>query len=318
MNQRPETTAHLHYRIPAVRHLAWMCHTPQLISSPLAFAPEKYLPEDTEERLMAWDRAPRLGPAVLTEQPARRLGHYFERLYECLIQDLLGWEILLKNQPVRNNGITLGELDFVVRNPTDNVVEHHEIAVKFYLGHLEANRETALWYGPNAKDRLDIKSQRLIGHQSQMTERPEARILLESLGIETPTRPRIFMPGYLFYPLGEKLPPPDHIPSDHLRGDWLYIDDLDKTANAGVVGYAGKTDTRTWIPLLKPHWLGPWRQKQAPDRQETEEALEVVRSAGIPRLFAVLEQSPVDGYWQETSRLFVVPDTWPASDPLFQ
>ncbi|MDL0430290.1 DUF1853 family protein [Marinobacter sp. TBZ242] len=301
MSQRSESTVHLQYRVPAVRHLAWMCHAPQLISSAMGFAPENHLPQDTEQRLKAWDSAPHRGPAVLTEEPAPRLGHYFERLYECLIQDLLGWEILLKNQPVRNNGITLGELDFVVRNPADNVVEHHEIAVKFYLGHLDAGRDIPLWYGPNSRDRLDIKTQRLISHQSQMSERPEALTLLESLGIETPTRPRIFMPGYLFYPLGETVSPPTGIPPDHLRGDWLYVDELDQMMD----------NTRRWIPLIKPHWLGPWCQEEAPDYQETEAALEVVRSAGIPRLFAVLERSPADGYWWETSRLFVVPAAWP-------
>ncbi|MGM0774121.1 DUF1853 family protein [Marinobacter sp.] len=303
MSQRPETTAHLRYHVPAVRHLAWMCHAPQLISSPMGFVPEKYLPEDAEERLEAWDHNPGAGPAVLTEQPARRLGHYFERLYECLIENLLGWEILLKNQPVRSNGLTLGELDFVVRNPADNSVEHHEIAVKFYLGYPEADQDTVLWYGPNSKDRLDIKTRRLVGHQSQMTQRPEARNLLTSLGIETPARPRVFMPGYLFYPLGKTLARPADVPPDHLRGGWLYLHQLDDMIDRPA----------RWVPLVKPHWLGPWRQPQAPDFRKTKEALEDVRSAGVPRLFAALEQSPVDGFWQETSRLFVVPEAWPAT-----
>lgn len=303
MSQRPETTAHLQYRVPAVRHLAWMCHAPQLISSDMGFAPEKYLPENAEERLKAWDQSPQRGPAVLTENPPRRLGLYFERLYECLMRDLLGWEILLKNQPVRSNGITLGELDFVIRNPENHAIEHHEIAVKFYLGHCKPGQDTALWYGPNSRDRLDIKSQRLTSHQSQMTVRPEARSLLEPLGIEAPVRPRVFMPGYLFYPLGKTLQPPANVPPGHLRGDWLYIDQLDEMTD----------HTEWWIPLIKPHWLGPWRQRHAPDYKDTREALDVVRSAGIPRLFAVLERSDVDGFWQETSRIFVVPGAWPVS-----
>lgn len=291
-----------------MRHLAWMCHAPQLISSPMGFAPETYLPDDAEERLKVWDSAPELGPEVLTEPPARRLGHYFERLYECLMQDLLGWEVMLKNQPVRSNGITLGELDFLVRNPADNVVEHHEIAVKFYLGHQDDGQARPLWYGPNTRDRLDLKTQRLTDHQSQLTARPETRNLLASLDIQTPVRPRIFMPGYLFYPLDTPLSPPECIPVGHLRGDWLYISDLDEmNATVNVTAADGKR----WIPLVKPHWLGPWRQQETPDPQSTEDALAVVRSADVPRLFAVLERSPEDGYWSETSRVFVVPSTWP-------
>ena len=218
----------------------------------MGFAPETYLPDDAEERLKVWDSAPELGPEVLTEPPARRLGHYFERLYECLMQDLLGWEVMLKNQPVRSNGITLGELDFLVRNPADNVVEHHEVAVKFYLGHQNDCQARPLWYGPNTRDRLDLKTQRLTDHQSQLTARPETRNLLASLDIQTPVRPRIFMPGYLFYPLDMPLSPPECIPVGHLRGDWLYISDLDEMNATGNVTAA---DGKRWIPLAKPHWL---------------------------------------------------------------
>ncbi|WP_040474144.1 DUF1853 family protein [Marinobacter algicola] len=307
MNQGPESLTPHQYHVPAVRHLAWMCRAPQLISSSMGFDPENYLPDDTVERLKVWDHAPHLGPSVLTEEPAPRLGHYFERLYECLMKDLLGWEILLKNQPVRNNGITLGELDFVVRNPADNVIEHHEIAVKFYLGHHETEKDKPLWYGPNARDRLDIKTRRLTDHQSQLTAKPEARNLLTSLGIDMPARPRIFMPGYLFYPLKTALPSPNSIPPGHLRGHWLYIDNLDAK---DTTGNKETTDTKHWIPLIKPHWLGPWRQQEAPDRNQTEDALDMVRSAGIPRLFAALEQCD-DGHWWETSRVFVVPNAWP-------
>ena len=94
----------------------------------------------------------------------------------------------------------------------------------------------------------------------------------------------------------------------HLRGDWLYISDLDEMNATGNLTAA---DGKRWIPLVKPHSLGPWRQQETPDPQSTEDALAVVRSAGVPRLFAVLERSPEDGYWSETSRVFVVPSTWP-------
>lgn len=276
----------------------------------MEFDPGNYLPEDVGARLMAWDREPHRGPAILTEQPAKRLGHYFERLYECLIRDLIGWEILLKNQPIRSNGITLGELDFIVRNPADGGVEHHEIAVKFYLGHLDVGESLPRWYGPNARDRLDLKTDRLKSHQSQLTKHAETRHLLTSHGIETPVRPRIFMPGYLFYPSTHSLPEPKDVPPDHLRGHWLSINELDESANrAGV----SPQSTQHWIPLNKPHWLGTWHQQHAPDPQETEKALDVIRSVHIPRLFAVLTPCTESRGWRETDRVFVVPGHWPSA-----
>lgn len=132
------------------------------------------------------------------------MGFYFERLYRVLLQDLLGWDILLQNQQIQSNGRTIGELDFVVHNGSEDRIEHHEIAIKFYLGVNQPAGPT-LWYGPNAKDRLDLKTAGMLHKQSQRTHLPEARTLLANAGITGPVTPRIFMPGYLFYPLPRKL-----------------------------------------------------------------------------------------------------------------
>lgn len=320
MNQQPQNTpfandfsaAIAQYRVPAVRHLAWMSRAPQLIGPAVRFDLSEHLPEDLEQRLRAWDKAPQTGPAVLTEKPAQRLGKYFENLYQCLLGELLGWDILLSNQPVRTNGITLGELDFIVRNPVDQAIEHHEIAVKFYLGypagHPGNTRTGPLWYGPNASDRLDLKTARLISHQSRLTERPETRELLQGLAIPVPARARVFMPGYLFYPAGQPLPSPAGVAPNHLRGEWLGIDDLDRMNHAGTLP---ETLRGRWVPLVKPHWLGSWRQDAAPDKREAEQALAMVRSTGAPRLFAVLAHDSELGLWREHNRVFVVPATWP-------
>jgi len=320
MNQQPDpavssaafSAAIAQYRVPAVRHLAWMCRAPQLIGPAVRFDLSGHLPGDLEGRLGAWDKAPEAGPAVLTEKPAQRLGKYFENLYHCLLGDLLGWEILLSNQPVRGNGITLGELDFIVRNPVDQAVEHHEIAVKFYLGCTAAqpgNTRTApLWYGPNAHDRLDLKSQRLISHQSRLTERPETRNLLDALNLPVPVRTGVFMPGYLFYPVSQQLPSPKGVAPNHLRGEWLGIDDFDRMNRSGTLA---ETLRGQWVPLVKPHWLGAWRQDAPPDSRDAEQALEMVRATGAPRLFAVLEYDSEQGFWREHNRVFVVPASWP-------
>ena len=302
--------AHLRFHVPAVRHLAWMCQAPQLINAPIAFDIEPWLSDSVWQTLTHWDRSPEDGPDLLTQPAARRLGHYFEALYECLLQDLLGWEILLKNQPIRNNGVTLGELDFVVRNPRDGAIEHHEIAVKFYLGHQRSAAESPLWYGPNSRDRLDLKTDRLLTHQGRLTEKPETRTLLASLGLAVPAKARLFMPGYLFYPVNRSLSPPPTAPANHLRGQWLSIGQLDAQDTGGLPAPAGNAGKR-WVPLDKPHWLGPWIQQHSPDPMHAEEALETVRLNGIPRLFAVLQPTAGEYVWREAERVFVVPDTWP-------
>ncbi|MDO9317906.1 MAG: DUF1853 family protein [Gammaproteobacteria bacterium] len=296
------------FRVPAVRHLAWMCHAPQLLESDLSFYPSSYLVDDVLATLRHWDSHPETGPAVLTDIPKSRLGLYFEELYECLLTNLLGYEVLARNLQIRGAERTLGELDFVVRNPRTHEVEHHEVAVKFYLGVYRQEPGATFWHGPNAIDRLDLKTRSLLEQQSQRTLLTETAAALQALGISQPVATRIFMPGYLFYPFPDPLDQessvrqlcvPPQVPANHERGHWLYLEQ------------ARRRDTRAWVHLQKPHWLGPWVQAEAPDASATEIALDAIETTGTPRLFALVRVDAATNRWKETERFFIVPTHWP-------
>jgi len=293
------------FRVPAVRHLAWMSQAPQLICDPRVFVPKTYLTGKLLSVLQQWDKNPATGPKALTATPHYRLGHYFESLYECLVQDLLGWTILARNLPVRVGGQTLGELDFVLRNPHTRAIEHHEIAVKFYLAYAGSAQLAAGWYGPNPRDTLDIKTARMLEKQSRRAQLPATSELLTQLGIPLPKISRVFMPGYLFYPQQSGISQittatlPSSVPIDHLRGHWLYLDDV------------AALDLTAWVVLPKPHWLGPWIQEKAPDDTVTQKTLGDIADTKTPRLFALLKKDNSSGLWKEQDRVFVVPADWP-------
>lgn len=287
------------FRVPAVRHLAWMCHAPQLLDSDLSFYPSDHFAGDALATLRHWDAHPETGPAVLTDVPKSRLGLYFEELYECLLTNLLGYEVLARNLQIRGAERTLGELDFVVRNPLTHHVEHHEVAIKFYLGVYQQESGATVWHGPNAIDRLDLKTRSLLEQQSQRTLLAETAAALHALGIAQPVATRIFMPGYLFYPFDQELSVPPQVPADHERGHWLYL------------AQARRRDTRDWIHLQKPHWLGPWVQTEAPDALATATTLDAIEATGTPRLFALVRVDSTTNLWKETERFFIVPTHWP-------
>ncbi|MDO8273693.1 MAG: DUF1853 family protein [Gammaproteobacteria bacterium] len=298
----------LQFRTPAVRHLAWMCHAPQLLDSPLSFSPANHLPDNLLTTLHHWDAHPESGPAVLTDIPKPRLGLYFEELYNCLLTNILGYEVLARNLQIRGAERTLGELDFVVRNPRTHEIEHHEVAVKFYLGVYQQESGVSFWHGPNAIDRLDLKTRSLLEQQSQRTLLAETAATLQTLGIAQPVATRIFMPGNLFYPLLDPLDQepsvrqlcvPPQVPANHERGHWLYLEQ------------ARRLDTRAWVHLQKPHWLGPWVQAEAPDALATETALDAIETTGTPRLFALVRVDSATNLWKETERFFIVPTHWP-------
>ena len=286
---------------PAVRHLHWMCHAPQLLDSSLSVDLAPQLPPRLEEVLRRWDAAPEDGPALLTTPAPRRLGLYFEGLYDCLLRELLGWEVLARNLPIRRGGETLGELDFVVRNPATGTVEHHEIAIKFYLGYRYPQGEV-LWHGPNAIDRLDLKTTHLLQQQSQRLALEATHQALRAQDVPVPALSRIFMPGYLFHPWhgADPLPLPDNVPAHHSRGAWLYRDEVEAA-----------TGTEPWVPLRKPHWLGPWLQADAPDPALGEASLADIDASNTPRLFAALSFDGQTRLWREKQRFFVVPRSWP-------
>ena len=296
----------------ATRHLAWLSEAPPLTtrSEPVTTA----LDQRALATLTRWDRAPESGPAFLTKTPPRKLGLYFEQLYRCLLTDLLGWELIAHNLPLRHEGRTLGELDLLVRHPDTRQAEHHELAVKFYLGVPGTADRAPGWYGPNANDRLDLKIHRLETHQLPLSEHPIAKAALSALGVTHSLKRRLIMPGYLFYPGAAteqhlnrhsvtRTPLPDSgAPPTHLRGQWHF-----HSAAKNHPGIA------TWAPLQKPHWLGPWSQPQAPDWTITEQALTRVCSQGFAQLFAQLHYNSERALWEEESRHFVVPDSWPAT-----
>ena len=316
-------------RTPALRHLAWLCTAPPLWQFPDAFVPADWLPADWYARLQHWDATPQEAPAFVHALPNPRLGLYFETLYDALLTHLLGWQVLARNLPIRAGGLTLGELDFVVRNPNTGEVEHHEIAVKFYLGYQAQPHGPAQWLGPNPADSLEGKAHRMQDEQRRRTQLPEAQAALVGAGLvgaglpanlvrlqasshmpvrlqasshtnNLPLPTRLFMPGYLFHPQdGAAIALPPQVPVTHARGTWRRLDD------------ALQADRTGWVPLVKPHWLGPWQQEHAPEPAAVLDALEEIALSATPRLFARVELDAGEQMWRETARFFVVPEAWP-------
>ncbi|UDL03943.1 DUF1853 family protein [Marinobacter sp. CA1] len=286
------------WQTPAVRHLAWLCQAAPLVDTGPVACPRDWLPTDTSSRLQRLDAAPAPLLAALGQCQSRRLGHYFETLYRFFLEQFLGWRVLLSNTAIRaHDGRTLGELDLVVENPLSNRLEHHEIAVKFYLGHPQGGVNQ--WLGPNAQDRLDLKTERMVTHQCTLAQRPLTREWLAGQGIQGPLAPVLVMPGMLFTPLtGQPQPTlPDWVNPGHDRGQWLYHHQL-----PGL-------ETDHWVHLDKPDWLGRYQQPQPPEPESTRAALASVAAQSRPRPFALMIAKG-DGFI-ETRRFFVVPDHWP-------
>ena len=295
-------------RQPVVRDLAWVLLSPPLLSTtpwpqrhPLSASPWSRAPGTLADWLRRLDRdnAPLL--AWLAQSSVRRLGLYYERLWQFALHAAPGIELLAANLPIRQSGHTLGELDLLLRD--EEGVHHLELAVKLYLGPERGSGEQpAQWLGPGSHDRLDIKLDHLSQHQLPLSARGEARAALAELELAH-AQAALWLGGYLFYPWSNHCTPPLGANPQHLTGSWLHRSDWPRFATHS----AGH-----WQPLPRHAWLAPARI--APDELWSSERLHdwfhALEPQANAQLLVRVESSP-RGDWQEAERAFLVSDDWP-------
>jgi hypothetical protein len=324
-------------RDPAVRDLAWLLFSPDLLrphpAAPLADLWESPQEADASaEWLIALDRDPHALHRALDVPRLTRLGRYAE--------ELLGWFLLqgpfarlvAANVALRRAGRTLGECDFLLETSRGRRL-HWELAVKCYLQVSEGRGQLADFVGPNLRDRFDRKLSHLLDHQLRLSAREEFALL----GHPGPWLAQMFVKGWLFYRAdggGHTLrpmsaPDPVELAPGHPRGWW--VTHADWPAFAAAHAAAG------WSVLPRLDWLAPRRlganeAMAQPTPSDYSHDAARARSGVAPptapqRLFEQIARAsePVmaaafaadDGGYRELSRGFIVPDDWPARAQAF-
>ncbi len=154
-----------------LRDLQWVLTSPPLTGSPLPLL--KNAPLDGISRQVL---------ATLAAQRKAPIGRYFEALLAALLGHHPSVLSLRKNLIVYAGKRSVGEADFLIETADETL--HLEVALKFYLGTGD-RRQSSLWFGPMARDRLDLKLEKF---QSQLAlfATPEGRELLSSLHLPPP------------------------------------------------------------------------------------------------------------------------------------
>ena len=103
------------------------------------------------------------------------LGKRVEAFFKIQIEEENSYKIILKNIQIQKEKITLGELDFILKEKSTSALKHVEVSYKFYLfdPNIEGN-EIDKWIGPNRNDNLLKKITKLSEHQFPMLYRNEA------------------------------------------------------------------------------------------------------------------------------------------------
>ena len=95
-----------------------------------------------------------------------RLGHLVERIVAQLIKSSSNYQVLHENTQIIDGKITIGEIDFIIKNRMTGEVFHLELAYKFYLFDPTISMSSINnWIGPNRNDSLTQKLEKLTSKQ---------------------------------------------------------------------------------------------------------------------------------------------------------
>lgn len=275
------------YKHAIVRDLAWVVQSPSLQYK--GFALPEWSPAFYEEfykgiesKLKIIDQNPVDLKLFIRQNNTRLLGTYFEALVNYAFQIHPEWSIKEFQYQIHKDGITKGELDFIVQHQTDRQIYHIETAVKYYLANTSKLTRDTLWYGPNAKDRLDLKFSKMQKQQIPMLQESKYR--------DREVVSKTWIKGGLFVPFNSNEQMKSHA---NMIGTWCTISEL-KTLIANDFAPFRILDKRDWLSGLQQYGIGEQAQKKAIDTHFKSK-----------NAFALLLKNQLNG-----SLLFVVPNAF--------
>ncbi len=259
---------------PHVRNLAWVLSSPALLSFLPNFAqPLTVLADDFWQRhyqtyvpkLQQLDLQPQPLIEFLEQHKNHRLGYYFEYLLLFWLQDrdYHHFELIKHRATIFTGKITIGELDFLIKNQQTGRIEHWEVAIKFYLGHPPLN-DAYHWLGPNDRDSLGRKLDHLAQQQFRFGHYQDHEIEQRCLAVK----------GRLFYPSSHKSLLAAATMEDglaclspqHLKGNWLLWDEFVASPEAALW---------QWRHVGRDEWLAD---------QQINKQLPLIPAAQLPML----------------------------------
>lgn len=136
-------------------------------------------------------------------QKKLRLGHLVEHFVDSELISDFGIHILGNNIQIYSDKRTIGEYDFLIER--DGKQYHIEVVYKFYVfDESTGSSGIEAWIGPNRKDSLIQKMDKIKEKQFPLINRPESIDALRILGVDSAKiEQRVYFKAKLFVPFGK-------------------------------------------------------------------------------------------------------------------
>ncbi len=152
------------------------------------------------------------------------LGKRVESFFEYCIRFSQNYEIIAKNIQVFKEKITIGELDFLIKDLPNHKIIHIELVFKFYVYDPNILNEINRWIGPNRKDSLLEKIDKLKNKQLPLLFRNETRSVLDNLNLDIDKiDQQVCYLANLFIPYSLKGKKIQHVNNDCVVGYWIHF-----------------------------------------------------------------------------------------------
>ena len=188
--------------------------TPLLWKDKKVYGLEQFLPDETTNTFFK-DK----------ENNSIRLGKWVEKFVSLQIDNQKDASIILENIKVKKNNNTIGELDLLFDRNGQTI--HLEIAYKFYLlNNSNDTKKLENWIGPNRKDNLNLKLEKIRTKQFPLLFKEETKTHLDQIDFESINQQTCFK-AQLFIPLSSQNTSIEPLNNDCIVGTYFNYDKID-------------------------------------------------------------------------------------------
>ena len=181
-----------------------------------------------------------------------RLGKYVERFVSHQLINTESISLIAENIQISKDRITLGELDCLLYKNANPI--HLEVIYKFYL-YDPTKQGLHCWIGPNKKDRLVEKLEKLQQKQLPLLYSKECEKYLKSISLHSSDfSQQVYFKAQLFVPLGMQTSIDVNINTDCIIG--FYCTPLELTTFKNAKFYIPSKKDWLIIPHTNVAWMG--------------------------------------------------------------